>query len=96
MIIWVTEATWYPQNFSNPQTLLHSFIYLIMQPLFNENLLCVNTKVLGGICDLEGEYKIENIKQPYHQDSTQAPDTILADQTNRKQTPVWMKAPGPR
>lgn len=52
--------------------------------------------VLGGIYKLEGEYQMEDRKQPYHQDSTQSPDMISVDQTKKKQTPVWMKAPGPR
>ena len=51
--------------------------------------------LLGGVYNLEGEYQMEDVKQPYHGDLTQAPDTVSADGTNRKQTPARMKAPGP-
>ena len=39
--------------------------------------------LLGGIYNLEGEYQMEDIKQPHHQNCTTAPDTISADLTNR-------------
>ena len=35
---------------------------------------------------------MEKVKKPCPRDSTQTPDTISADQTNRKQTPARMKA----
>ena len=35
--------------------------------------------MLGGIYKLEGEYKLENIKQPYHQDPTKAPNKWETD-----------------
>ena len=52
--------------------------------------------MLGGIYKLGEEYQTEDVKQPGHQDPTQALDSISTGQTNRKQTPARMKASGPR
>ena len=38
--------------------------------------------MLGGIYKLEEEYQMEDVAQPYHQDSTWAPDTKQTGKTD--------------